>query len=101
MGFLRSISGVRVSAEEELDVFHAGDEAVEPLPFVAEQRVGGDDDLPPGVPDAAADQAAAGAYAEQLAAQAEECAAGVRGAGAQAALGRRDVGTEQGKGSGI
>lgn len=43
-----------------MDVLHAGDEAVERVLFVFEQGVGGDDDFPTPVPDAAADEAGVG-----------------------------------------
>ena len=51
------VTGVRIGAEEELDVIHGGGEAGEPFLFIIEQAIGRDDKFPLGVPDAAADEA--------------------------------------------
>lgn len=56
------VSRVRVGSQEELDVTHTLGEAVQSGLFVAEQRVGGDDDFPLGVPGTAADQAGVGEF---------------------------------------
>lgn len=74
-----SVTRIRVGAEEELDVLHAGDEAVESLLFVTEQRVSRDDDLPLGVPDAAADQAGVGIFRRDTAVEEGRIAHGAEG----------------------
>src|SRR5690606_11450405 len=56
----RSVPGVRIGAEEELDVRHALGEAVEADLLFVQQRVSGYHDFPLAVPHAAAEQAAVG-----------------------------------------
>ena len=64
-----SVAGVAVGPDEDPDVPHGSGEAVEAFLFVVEQGVGGDDDLPPAVPDAAADEAVVGELGREAAEQ--------------------------------
>jgi hypothetical protein len=51
---------MRIGAQEYFIIFHAGNETVEAVLLVAEERAGRDDELPAAAPDTAADEARAG-----------------------------------------
>ena len=67
--FQPSVAGVAVASNKDADVAHGPCEAVEAFLFVVKQSVGGDDDLPAAVPDAATDEAVAGEFGRQAAQQ--------------------------------